>query len=58
MLLICYNTPNLFSAIYSEINTVSNINKTLLQNISGNYKFKFPLITVTINRKKNLKMII
>ena len=46
--LISNKAPNLFSAIYSDINTVSNTNLIILQNIRGSYKFRFSLKTVII----------
>ena len=56
--LISSKAPDLFSAIYSEINTVSNTNLILLYNIRGSYKFSFSLKTVNINWKKILQLII
>ena len=41
----------------SEMNAVPNINITLLQNIRGNYNFKFSFKTVTINWEKILQFI-
>ena len=56
--LISNKAPNLFSAICSEINAVSNTNLILLQNIRSSYVFGFSLETVTINWKKILQLII
>ena len=45
MPLISNKTPDLCYAICSEINTVSNTNIILLQNVRGSYKFRFSLKT-------------
>ena len=52
------NAPNLLSAICSEINTASNTNLILQQNITGSYKFTFSLKTATINWEKILQLMI
>ena len=52
--LISNKAPNLFTAICSEINTVSKTNLILRLNIRGSYKLRFSLKIVTINWKKIL----
>ena len=48
--LISNKVPNLLSAVFSEINTVSNTNLILRY-----YKFRYSLKTVAINQKKILQ---
>ena len=50
--LISNEAPNLFSAIFSAINTVSKTNLIQLYNNRGSYKFRFSLKIITINWKK------